>query len=61
MFLREFYQEIEACRNVKTIFTVHNVKFQGQYSDKVLEDILGLADNPAARGQLYCDRRPSTT
>ena len=56
VFLREFYQEIEACRNVKTVFTVHNVKFQGQYSDKVLEDILGLADNPTAAGQLYCDR-----
>lgn len=56
IFLREFYQGSEACRNVKTVFTVHNVKFQGQYSDKVLEDVLGLADNPTAAGQLYCDR-----
>lgn len=56
VFLREFYQASEACRNVKTVFTVHNVKFQGQYSDKVLADILGLADNPTAAGQLYCDR-----
>jgi len=56
VFLREFYQESEACRNVKTVFTVHNVKFQGQFSDKVLNDILGLADIPAARDQLYCDR-----
>ncbi len=56
VFIREFYQNSDACRNVKTVFTVHNVKFQGQYGDKVLTDILGLADNPVAAGQLYCDR-----
>ena len=56
VFLREFYQGSWACRNVKTIFTVHNVKFQGQFSDKVLQDILGLADNPTAASQLYVDR-----
>lgn len=56
VFLREFYMSSDACRNVKTVFTVHNVKFQGQYGDKVLGDILGLADNPTAAGQLYCDR-----
>lgn len=55
VFLREFYGSSEACRKVKTIFTVHNVKFQGQYSDQVLGDVLGLADNPTAAGQLYCD------
>lgn len=54
VFLREFYNQIDVCNNVKTIFTVHNVKFQGQYSDKVLNDVLGLADIPAARDQLYC-------
>lgn len=53
VFLREFYQSSEACRHVKTVFTVHNVKFQGQYNDKVLEDVLGLADNPTASSQLY--------
>lgn len=56
VFLHEFYRGIPACDNVKTVFTVHNVKFQGQYSDKVLTDVLGLGDVPAARDQLYCDR-----
>ena len=56
VFIREFYQASDACRNVKTVFTVHNVKFQGQYSDKMLSDVLGLADNPTAASQLYCDR-----
>lgn len=56
VFIREFYQASKACRNVKTVFTVHNVKFQGQFSEKVLSDVLGLADNPTAANQLYCNR-----
>ena len=56
VFLREFYQASDACRNVKTMFTVHNVKFQGQFGVNVLNDILGLADNPTATGQLMVDR-----
>ena len=56
VFLREFYRDIPKCNNVKCVFTVHNVKFQGQFGDDVLEDVLGLAHIPAARDQLYCDR-----
>ena len=56
VFLREFYREVPQCNNVKTVFTVHNVKFQGQYGDKVLDEILGLANIPAAADQLRCDK-----
>lgn len=52
VFLREFYQGSPACRNVKTIFTVHNVKFQGQFSENVLSEVLGLEGVPAAVNQL---------
>ncbi|MCC6102371.1 MAG: glycogen synthase GlgA [Olegusella sp.] len=55
VFLREFYQKSPVCSRVKTIFTVHNVKFQGQYSDKMLADVLGLDGIPAAASQLRCD------
>lgn len=55
VFLREFYQASPVCNRVKTVFTVHNVKFQGQYSDKMLADVLGLSDIPAASDQLRCD------
>ena len=54
VFLREFYMQVPECAVVKTVFSVHNAMFQGQYSDKVLSDILGLADIPAAREALYC-------
>ncbi len=56
VFLREFYRGVPACNNVKTVFTIHNVKFQGQYGDKLLHDVLGLDGIQAARDQLYCDR-----
>jgi starch synthase len=52
VFLREFYQGIPLYENVKTVMTVHNLKFQGRMSDYVLGDILGLSDNPAAAAQL---------
>ena len=50
VFLREFYRDVPQCNNVKTVFTVHNVKFQGQYGDKIL-----TATSSAAT------RTPSTT
>ena len=37
------------------MFSIHNVAFQGQFSDTVLEDILGVAHIPAAASQLRCD------
>ena len=56
VFLREFYREVPQCASVKVMFTVHNVKFQGHYNDKVLSDVLGLEGVPAAVDQLYFGR-----
>lgn len=55
VFLREFYQGLPLCDRVKTVFSIHNVAFQGQFSDTVMEDILGVAHIPAAASQLRCD------
>lgn len=55
VFLREFYNGVGNYDNIKTVFTVHNLKFQGQMSDMVLGDILGLDKNKAASEQLRCD------
>lgn len=54
VFLREFYQGMPLYENVSTIFSIHNIAFQGQFSAKVLEDICGLAHIPAAAYQLTC-------
>ena len=55
VFLREFYQGLPLYDRVKTVFSIHNVAFQGQFSDTVMEDILGVAHIPAAASQLCCD------
>lgn len=55
LFLREFYQGLPLYDRVKTVFSIHNVAFQGQFSDTVMEDILGVAHIPAAATQLRCD------
>lgn len=55
VFLREFYQGLPLYDRVKTVFSIHNVAFQGQFIDTVMEDILGVAHIPAAATQLRCD------
>ena len=55
VFLREFYQGLSLYDRVKTVFSIHNVAFQGQFSDTVMEDILGVSHIPAAATQLRCD------
>ena len=57
VFLREFYQGLPLYERVKTIFSIHNIAFQGQYADTILNDILGMAHIPNAARQLRCDER----
>lgn len=47
VFLKEFYADIAEYKNIKTVFTIHNIKFQGDCSDFVIGDILGLNGTPA--------------
>ncbi len=52
VFLREQYGGAPGYESGRTVFTVHNLKFQGKYDPWVLGDVLGLAECEAARNQL---------
>lgn len=52
VYLREQYQHIEAYRSVHVVLTVHNLKYQGVFSDSVLGNVLGLDSYPNAVDQL---------
>ena len=52
VFLREQYRAAPGYENVRTVFTVHNLKFQGQFDPWMMGDVLGLAGCEAARNQL---------
>ena len=55
VFLREQYRGLPRYERVRTVFTIHNLKFQGQYDPFILGDVLGLHECEAARNQLIRD------
>lgn len=42
VYLDVFYRFGEEFRNIRTVFTIHNIEFQGKYGTELLGDILGL-------------------
>jgi starch synthase len=44
LFRREFYANDPLYYNIKTLLTIHNLKYQGVFAKVVLEDVLGLGE-----------------
>ena len=42
VYLKERFQANEFYRSMKTIMTIHNLKFQGRWDKKVVKDLTGL-------------------
>lgn len=45
VFLDCFYRGIPEYQNIKTVFTIHNIEFQGKYGTDLISDILGLPED----------------
>ena len=52
VYLREFYCGLPQYDGIRTVFTVHNLHYQGIFGSQVLGDVLGLNGVPAAADQL---------
>lgn len=42
VFLDAFYRGVDEYKFIRTIFTIHNIEFQGKYGTGIIGDILGL-------------------
>ena len=49
VFLNALYRENEIHRNIHTVFTIHNIQYQGKYGYELIDDVLGL---PGGSSQL---------
>ena len=42
IYLKTEYSRIEAFRSIKTVYTIHNIEYQGKYDPYILGDVFGL-------------------
>ncbi len=50
-----YYRGQEAYRRIKTVFTIHNIQYQGRYGKELLENVLGIDEAHFDSGFLACD------
>ncbi len=43
VYLNLYYRHLEEFRNIKTVFTIHNIQYQGKYGLEILEDTVGVS------------------
>lgn len=53
VYLKTEYAHIEALRNVKTVYTIHNIEYQGKFGMNNLTDVFGIS--PMNRGVVEYD------
>ena len=42
VFLDTLYRMVDPYKNIKTVFTIHNIQYQGKYGLELINDVLGL-------------------
>ena len=52
-YLNLFYRGREAYREISTVFTIHNIQFQGKYGMDIVQDVLGIP--PSMQGAVEYD------
>jgi starch synthase len=55
VYLEELYRDDPLFEQIRTVFTIHNLKFQGMYSRHVTGDVCGLGGTDAEEEMLHYD------
>lgn len=50
--LKKKYHWIQAYQSIKTLLTIHNIEFQGNYQEEVLSDLFGIGNEDFVNGQI---------
>jgi len=48
LYLNAFYREDEVYKKIKTVYTIHNIQYQGKYGFELTDDVLGLPEGSAS-------------
>ncbi len=55
VFLKEDFYHDSFYRDMKIIYTIHNLKYQGIYPPSIMRDVIGLPQSLFDNGNLECD------
>ena len=55
VFLKEDFYHDDFYKNMKFVYTIHNLKYQGIYPASIMQDIIGLPQHLFDNGNLECD------
>ncbi|MDR0986322.1 MAG: glycogen synthase [Ruminococcus sp.] len=42
VYLQIFYKHLPIFENIKTVFTIHNIQYQGKYGTEVIDEVMGI-------------------
>ncbi len=45
LFLKAHYSDIDKFKNIRTVFTIHNIEYQGKADSDFLQNVLGVSEN----------------
>ncbi|NCC08705.1 MAG: glycogen synthase GlgA [Clostridia bacterium] len=48
VYLNLYYRHLDKFRSIKSVFTIHNIQYQGKYGLEILEDTLAIGRNDSA-------------
>ena len=55
VFLKEDFCHDDFYKDMKLVYTIHNLKYQGIYPPSIMRDIIGLPQELFDKGNLECD------